>query len=196
LQEARWYQLDYRTRGMGFGLGASGMLAFLPVSENVLFLAYDGDVYSIPNQEGWALCKNDSDARAFNQFQYLNCRANIFVRNPECEDELVSSLDDALLHRPKERHKINYAVLDSTEGEYKRYVVINPEEVGEHTEALVHSQQIFPIPPRWPLQIKWRSRGVVYTNGTGIGYVRKKQAFERQSHREYWSEPATIKTKA
>src|SRR5690606_21086882 len=116
----RWHQSDNRAIGMGFGLGSSGLLGFLPLSENILFLVYDGDVYSIPNREGWAICKNDSDVRAFNQFQYFNCRANIFVRNAECENEVASSLGEALPHRPIARHRINYAVLDSTEGEYKK----------------------------------------------------------------------------
>lgn len=192
----RWHQLDHRARGMGFGLSKSGLLALLPLSENVLFLAYDGDVYSIPNNEGWAVCKNSSDTKAFNQFQYCNCRANIFVRNPECENEVLSSLNEALPHRPKERHKIHYAILDTTEGEYKKYVVVAPEEAGEHTESLVHSQQIFPAPPHWPSQIRWRSKGTVYTNGTGVGYVRKSQALKRQYGKEYWGEPAKIKSKA
>lgn len=191
----RWHQVDCRARGMSFGLGASGLLAFLPLSENVLFLAYDGDMYSVPNEQGWAICKSSSDARAFNQFQYFNFRANIFVRNAECENEIASSLDEALTHRPKERHKISYAVLDSTRGDHKKYVVVSPEEAEEYTEALVHSQQVFPIPPRWPSIIKWRPKGVVYTNGTGVGYIRKNQALERRSHREYWSEAAKIKSK-
>lgn len=191
----RWHQLDYRARGIGFGLGASGLLAFLPLSEDILFVAYDGDVYSIPNNEGWAVCKNNSDAKAFNQFQYFNCRANIFVRNAECENEVASSLNEALPHRPKERHKTHYAILDTAEGEYKKYVVVTPEEAGEHTEALVHSQQIFPVPPRWPSQIRWRSKGTVYTNGTGVGYVRESQALERKYGKKYWAEPAKIKSK-
>lgn len=192
----RWHQLDDRARGMGFGLGASGLLGLLPLSEDILFLAYDGDVYSIPNREGWAICKNDSDVRAFNQFQFFNCRANIFVRNAECANEVASSLGEALPHRPTARHKINYAVLDSTEGDYKKYVVVTPDEAGDHTEALIHMQQIFPVPPCWPSQIKWRSKGAVYTNGTGVGYIRKYQALERQSHRDFWREPAKIKRKA
>ncbi len=192
----RWHQLDDRARGMGFGLGASGLLGFLPLSENILFLAYDGDVYSIPKREGWAICENESDARAFNQFQYFNCRANIFVRDAECENEMNSSLGEALPIRPIARHKINYAVLESTDGEYKKYVVVTPDEAGDHAEALVHMQQIFPVPARWPSQIKWRTKGAVYTNGTGVGYIRKHQALKRQSHREFWSEPANNKRKA
>lgn len=192
----RWYQSDDRAIGMSFGLGASGLLGFLPLSEKIFFLVYDGDVYSIPNREGWAICKNDSDVRAFNQFQYLNCRANIFVRNAECESEVASSLCKALPHRPTARHRINYAVLNSTEKEYKKYVVIPSYEAANHTEALIHMQQIFPVPPCWPSLIKWRSRGAVYTNGTGIGYIRKHQALERQSHRDFWSEPVKIKRKA
>ena len=113
-----------------------------------------------------------------------------------CENEVASSLDEALPHRPTARHKINYAVLESTEGEYKKYVVVRPHEAGDHTEALIHMQQVFPVPPRWPSQIKWRSRGAVYTNGTGVGYIRRYQALERQSHRDFWSEPARIRRKA
>ena len=192
----RWHQSDDRTKGMGFGLGAAGFLGFLPLSENILFLAYDGDVYSIPNREGWAICKNDSNIRAFNQFQYFNCRANIFVRDAEYENEVAFSLSKALPHRPIARHRINYAVLDSTEGEYKKYVVIESKEAENHAEALIHMQQIFPAPPHWPSLIKWRSRGAVYTNGTGIGYIRKRQALERQSHRDFWREPVKIKRKA
>lgn len=189
----RWQQSDYRARGTGFGLRTAGLLALLPLSENVMFLAYDGDVYSVPNKDCWAICKNNADARAFNQFQYFNCRANIFLRNVESESEVASSLDQALPHRPKERHKINYAVLDSTDGEYKRYVVVTPEEAGDNKEALVHTQQVFPVPPRWPTQIKWKYKGAVYTNGTGVGYVRKRHAFEIGSHREFWREPAKIR---
>ena len=192
----RWHQSDDRAIGMGFGLGASGFLGFLPLSENILFLAYDGDVYSIPNTEGWVICKSDSDVRAFNQFQYFNCRANVFVRNAESENEVASSLEKSMPHRPPTRHRINYAVLDSTEGEYKKYVVISPDEAESHTEALIHMQQIFPVPPRWPSQIKWRSKGAVYTNGTGVGYIRRHQALERQSHRDFWSEPVKMKRKA
>lgn len=188
----RWHQLDHRAKGMGFGLGSSGLLAFLPISENVLFVAYDGDVYSIPKKDGWLLCENSSDAKAFNQFQYFNCRANLFIRNAECENEVASSFMEALPHRPKERHKITYAVLDTVEGEYKRYIVVNPQQARDHTEALIHSQQVFPVPPRWPVLIRLRSNGTVYTNGTGVGYVRRNLALEERHQKEYWRESANI----
>lgn len=184
----RWHQLDRRALGMGFGLTSSGMIALLPLSENILFLAYDGDVYSIAAEDGWVICRNSSDAKAFNQFQYFNCRANIFFRDIERGSEVAKSFDDALPHRPKERHKINYAILDATEGNHERYVVVNPEEAKEHTKALIHSQQVFPVPPRWPVQIGWRSKGAVFTNGTGVGYVRRGRAMDGQRHNEFWRE--------
>ena len=192
----RWHQVDCRPRGMGFGLNSSGVLAFLPLSEKVLFVAYDGDVYSISNSDGWTTCKNTLDTMAFNQFQYFNCRANIFFKALETGIEVERSFADALRYRPTERHRINYAVLDRADGDYKRYVVVDAEEARNHTDAMIHTQPVFAVPPRWPSQIRWRSKGAVYTNGTGIGYVRKNKITELHDQGAFWKEPAIKKRKA
>ena len=38
----RWHQFDRRTRGMSFGTGASGLLAILPLAENIVFVVSAG----------------------------------------------------------------------------------------------------------------------------------------------------------
>ena len=79
--------------------------------------------------------------------------------------------------RPETRHKLNYALLDKHEDGYKRYRVVDRAKAEEHQEeALIHFQIIHGHPNRWPQQIHWRRKGVVYTNHTGVGYVRRTTA--------------------
>lgn len=187
----RWHQKDRRSLGIGFGLTSAGVLAMLPLTENLLFLAYDGDVYSVPNSNGWIKCNRASDVRAFNQFQYFNCRANIFFRSLESDDEVQRSFVEALPNRPESRHIINHAILDYSDGGYERYKSVDAEVARKHNNSLVHVQQQFAVPPYWPSIIKWRTKGAVYTNGSGAGYLRKNAALEARSNRQFWKEPAT-----
>jgi hypothetical protein len=79
----RWYLEDLRARPFGgFGLSNAGAVALLPLSPSVLYVAYD-DVYSLPNVGGCVEVSDRSDVEAFNQHQYLNARANIYVRDAE-----------------------------------------------------------------------------------------------------------------
>ena len=136
-------------------------------------LGYDGDVYSIPHKHGWVDARQESDIYALNEHQFLNCRANIFVQ----DDSHSSIVHEAFLlsesRRPESRHKIHYAVLDRTEGEYSRYRVVDPKEADEHQEAIIHTQVVHPHPSSWPRVVAWRPGGFVFTNGTGLGYVRR-----------------------
>lgn len=77
----RWYLEDRRTKGASFGVHSAGNLLLLPLSPQVLCLGYDGDVYSVPHKSGWVDVHHETDVRAFNQHQFLNCRANIFVHD-------------------------------------------------------------------------------------------------------------------
>jgi hypothetical protein len=73
---------------------------------------------------------------------------------------------------------MQYAVLDWTDGKQSRYVVVDREKAGPHEKAFIHSQVLHASPTAWPRQIGWRAGGLVYSNGTGVGYVRK--AFTRE----------------
>jgi len=76
-------------------------------------------------------------------------------------------------NRPLERHRINYAVLDHSNGEYSRYKVVDPGEEGEHQKAIIHIEKIHHRPISWPSVMRWRINGKVYTNRTGLGYLRR-----------------------
>jgi hypothetical protein len=169
----RWYLEDRRTRGASFGLQSAGNLLLLPLSPKVLCIGYDGDVYSIPHKGGWADVRHDADVQALNQHQLLNCRANIFIHDQVHARGVHDAYSRVAPLRPSARHKINYAVLDHHEGGITRYRVVDRTLAGEHQEALIHTQAVHAIPSAWPRQILWRPKGIVFTNGTGMGYVRR-----------------------
>lgn len=170
----KWWLTDNRTRGRSFGLHSAGAIILLPLSPKLLCLGYDGDVYSVPHDRGVVDVRRESDIASFNQHQVLNCRANLFVQNAEHSRVVHEAFSVAAKNRSTNRHTVTYAVRDRTEGEYTRYRVVDPGEHEDHTEALLHTQVIHPVPLSWPSQITRtrRSMGAVFTNGTGLGYVR------------------------
>lgn len=168
----RWQLGNKRTKGLSFGVHSAGAIILLPLSPSVLCLGYDGDVYSVPHEAGWVEARRDADISAFNRHQFLNCRANVFVRDSADALLVQDAFSEAAPLRPKARYVINYAVLDAHEGNSTRYRVVDPALAGDHEEAIVHSQTIHAHPILWPRQISWRSKGAVFTNDTGLGYVR------------------------
>lgn len=182
------WRLDHdRSPGHSFGMGSAGMLAILPLTPKLLFLGYDGDVYSIANECGVVEIKNRRDAIALNRHQFLQCVANVYVHDVAFAKDLIKHYSDVESARPKERHVIHYAQIDRTVGNLTRYVVIPPVERDKTKEAIMHSRVIHPHPEMWPSQIRIRSNGSVYSNGTGMGYVR----FSRTgiaSTRDFWRE--------
>lgn len=183
----KWRLDKDRSPGLSFGMSSAGTLAILPITPKLLFLGYDGDVYSVPNQKGIVEIRNDRDAIAFNRHQFLQCVANIYVHDPSYEEAIIKHYAEIESARPRTRHIVHYAQIDCTIGNHARYAIIQPEERDKTKEAILHSQVIHPHPGIWPSQIRVRSNGSVYTNGTGIGYVRLSRTFEA-STRDFWRE--------
>jgi hypothetical protein len=171
----RWYQEDARTRERSFGLQSAGALILLPLSPEVLCLGYDNDVYSVSDGGGWVAVRHPKHAEALNQHQFLNCQANIYVGDP-AHATMVRDAYDRVAHlRPKARHRIHYAVRDSEERGSIRYRVVDPSVEGNrHQEALLATETVRGRPSAWPPQLQRRRRdGVVFTNGSTAGYVRR-----------------------
>lgn len=91
--------------------------------------------------------------------------------------------------RPKVKHIIHYAVLDGDEGGFSRYRVIDPVLAGEHQEAIIHTQTVHAHPDAWAKQLLWRPKGVVFTNDTGVGYVRRA-SLEQRANQDFRKELA------
>lgn len=169
----RWYLEDRRTFRKSFGIHSAGTLLMLPISPNVLCMGYDSDVYSIPHQGGLVDVRHDADIQAFNQHQFLNCRANIFFHDSAYARGVSDAFNKFAPLRPNPRYKIHYAVLDSREEGFTRYRAVDRRPAGDHQEALIHTQTVHARPSAWPKQILWRSKGAVFTNGSGVGFVRR-----------------------
>lgn len=169
----RWVMLNPRMRGRSFGLRQSGLLAILPLSPEICFVAYDGDVYSMPNTNGWINIKRDAEADAFNQHQYLNCRANLYIRDPNKLPLIIDGFNKVKDSRVQSRHAITFAAFDYSDGIHRRYVVVEPEIAQQREDVVMHLETIHPKPTHWPVSIQWRNKGAVFTNGTGHGYVRR-----------------------
>lgn len=183
----KWRLDRDRSPGHSFGMGSAGTLVLLPLTPNLFFLGYDGDVYSVSNERGIVEIRSARDVIALNRHQLLQCVANVYVHDAAHEKALIKHYSEIEFARPKVRHVVHYAQIDRTVGDHTRYVVIPPEERDKTKEAIMHSQVIHPHPGIWPSQIRIRQNGSVYTNGTGLGYVRLSRAFVA-SRRDFWRE--------
>lgn len=169
----RWYFSGRRRHHGAFGLPSAGALTILPLSPEVLCLGYDGDVYSVPRERGWVDVRSDKDIASFNEHQYLNCRANIFVQEHAHAVLVADAYRRVAKLRLGERHRLNYAVEDRQTADATRYRVVSKDEAAEHDSALVHVQVVHVQPSSWPSQIRTRPAGTVYTNGSAVGFVRR-----------------------
>ena len=174
----RWHLQNAKRNAFSFGLHSAGALAILPLSPSVLCLAYDSDMHSVSHHRGWIDIRKGADADAFNQHQYLNGRANIFIQDTEHFEVIREAFRRVSTLRPPTRYKMNYAIPDETSGERDRFVVVDPEKAEPHRKALISSQEVYASPTAWPWQIRWRSGAFAFSNGTGVGYVRR--AFTKQ----------------
>lgn len=187
----RWYLENRRATGQSFGMQSSGALALLPLTPKILCVAYDSDVYSIEHNRGWAETKRENDVRAFNQHQLLNCFANVYLHDAAHSSELFTQYDVVATMRLPARHRFHVAIRDRAEGEYTRYRAVTLEEaLSAGDDTLIHSQALHYTPTLWPAIVRWRSPGSVFTNGTGVKYVRREIAATIHSHRQFWREDA------
>lgn len=184
----RWYVSDPRPMKYSFGggLGSSGTILILPLTPDLLFIAFDGDVYSLTHKNGWANMKSISDVSAINQQQHLDCINNIY-----CIDSFNGKLAEQESNRSHSaRYSAKYAFeymveeSQSTSGgrlmaileDGTRLVHASEQEAREIGKAMVRHRRIFPTPLNWPMMLKFRAKGSVYTNGSYAGFVRRWHA--------------------
>lgn len=137
----RWYKEEPRARFKSPGLLSSGTSMFLPLSTRVMCIAYDGDIYSIPHQNGWTDVKREQDVNAFNELQFLNACTNVYFRD-WCDRDWVHgsflSVQDRRLDR---HHQITYSVLDGETEGHMRFRVVDSKNAEPHQEAIIHTQR-------------------------------------------------------
>lgn len=170
-----------------FGLGSAGALLFLPLSPRLLYLAYDADVYSVPHEAGVLTVKSEGDVEAFNRHQVLHCIANLYFHDGSHADRLLAAAVNGALLRTPSRQDVTYARFDTRDRGHDRYVIGDARDGPQHEQALIHSRAVHPNPLRWPSVVVIRKNGSVFTNGTGLRYVRWRRTQEPSS-RPFWKE--------
>lgn len=173
----RWQLEDKRTRGGSLGLRDAGAILLLPLSPTIFCLGYDPDVYRIPSDNSWLTIRKSTDVEALNEFQVLNCRANLFVGRLDYADGLHRFVNNFIRHRPAVRHIVNFAIFEGEETvEHKKYRVVSKSDFKDAHDGIMHAQTISQIPSQWPSFLLRRNKSCAYYNGTGIGYIRQMHA--------------------
>ena len=201
----RWYQHDPRPRRRNFGggLGSSGIILMLPLTPKIIFLAFDGDVYSMPHKNHWCVANKVGDVSAFNQQQHLNCYKNIYCVN-ELNSRIARRVSEATKSaRSAERYAVEFMVAENDSLSNGPVVAIledgtklvhaSEEEAREIGMAMFRNRRIYPTPLDWPKILKMRTSGSVYSNGSYGGYRRKLHAELEQTKEPdlvFWREPS------
>lgn len=182
----RWQLEDVKVRGGSLGLRGAGAIFLLPLSPGVFCIGYDPGLYSISSDNGWVVLRKPSDVEALNEFQLMNCRANLYVGKREYKDDLHGFVQRHLHRRPKVRHVIDFAVLDEEYGEkHKRYRVVSKAEFADAQDGFMHAQTVSKPPSEWPGFLVRRQRSIAYYNGSAVGYVRKLHAVSVGAQRPF-----------
>lgn len=168
----RWHLQNRRTQHLAFGTRHAGALFLMPLSPEVHCVLYDGDVYTIDHKGGWIDIDDRRDAVALIEHQILNCMANLYFRDWETKDVVLTAMAAAIDGRPASRQEIYYAVKDRTTDWGTRYAVKPHEELRVGEDTLVHVIDVRPRPSAWPSFLHYRRDGKAYYNGTRAGYTR------------------------
>ncbi|TIL65365.1 DUF4238 domain-containing protein [Mesorhizobium sp.] len=152
-----------------FGLSNAGAMIILPLSPKLLFLAYDGGCYTIPDKTGAvvSLAKR-SDIRSLNRFQILNCASCLFFSNLDMADEVQEQFKENQESRITTWSTIEELV-EFADGRYR--AVISSEE--SEASEMLHTSARYPIPRGWPSFLKFRNPVRVMDTGTGAGIRRR-----------------------
>jgi hypothetical protein len=176
----RLHLTDRRMLDNSFGLSSAGNILLLPLTPQVLCLGYDGNVNSVPNSGGWIDIKSESDVKAFNEHQFLNCMANVFVHDKKYSEFVAESYDLVKSRRLNAKHELIYAELEDSNTSNKTFKVVDLKTASMEKEAMIHTKSLHHCPIYWPKQIRWRRKGFIFTNDTGLGFVRQKIAESRE----------------
>ena len=175
-----------RLKEDNFGLISSGAMLYLPLTPRFALLCYDGDAYSLPNRKnGVVSFRKEEDAIAVNALQYLNARENIYFSAWASLAEVRSAFKAVEPRRLVSRSRFWIGVPTGETAGAEFYRRATPEEVESPIPKIVSFSPMFPSPPRWPSEIRFKNKITAMNNGSGPGYVRIA-AGRRQGLADRW----------
>jgi hypothetical protein len=164
-----------------FGIGSSGAIISMPLSPRLSLMAYDTNVYTLPNATGNSCLDltRKADVRALNQMQCLSADKNIYFRSWGDAERIGSDVGELSKIRAAAGAISQTLVRDySVSGEtYRRG---SAEEEANARESLVMTSFRQPEPTDWPSALKFRSKLRTYSNGSAVGHVRKAEWLQQE----------------
>jgi hypothetical protein len=157
-----------------FGMASSGTMLVLPLTPRFLLLCYDGGVYTIPEKIGRCVEITDlTDVIALNELQYLKAAENIYFSQWSERDQIAAEFESVRARRPASWSVVHMAV--PVDGDPTLFRRVSREEARASQHALLHHQTIFPRPSLWLSKLKFRNPPRTFSNGSGVGHVRKRE---------------------
>lgn len=158
-----------------FGIQQSGMILTMPISPGIAVLFYDGHVYTCPGKTGPKLrITSDSDAKAFNELQYLKANENIYFGDWG-QLQAIRSGFQAVADRRLEVH-FRFNLLVPVEGKDDTFVVADDISLAPEGRSIIHTESISFEPRSWPSLLRYRTDMFGFSNGSGAGYLRDRWA--------------------
>jgi len=159
-----------------FGMVSSGAIISMPLSPRLSLIAYDTNVYTLPNTTGNSCLDltRTADVHALNQMQYLSADKNIYFRFWGEAERIGSDVAELSKIRAA-AGAISQTLVRDYGGPGETYRRGSADEEANARESLVMTSLRQPEPTAWPSALKFRSKPKTYSNGTALGHVRKAE---------------------
>lgn len=156
-----------------WGLSNAGLYAYMPLTPQLGFLAFDRHVYDLNGRNGKICMLRSKDVIALNQLVYLF--SNDVVILPPFGDltKTVGSLKDVDAAKPESTVRVNIAVEDEEQSfeQSTRFSVASDDELAKSTTSgLIHIESVPPIVPQHlpKLLIRQKPRFIDTKSGAGL----------------------------
>ncbi|RVG83979.1 DUF4238 domain-containing protein [Sinorhizobium meliloti] len=162
-----------KLRHDSFGFSSAGAMLFLPLTPTLAFLAFDPNVYVIPDRRGAvATVKRDSEVSAINELQILHARQNIYYGDAATGEIVEADFRRLSGGRPTVWTELMYFEKTGETEEGAKYDRVQSMNLDGRGDYMTFVQMAHVQPSQWPGLIRYRLRPRVVHTGTGAGTVR------------------------
>jgi hypothetical protein len=166
-----------RLKNANFGIQQSGMILTMPISPKLAVLFYDPHVYTCPDKVGLNLTiSSESDARSFNEFQYLKASENIYFQ--EWSDLEKIRLEFLSVAHLRLNVHFRFNLLVPIEGQENRFRIAEDISITPPGRSILHTESVSFRPRIWPSKLRYRHDMHGFSNGTAVGNLRPRWADE------------------
>jgi Protein of unknown function (DUF4238) len=162
-----------RLRRDSFGLTSAGAMFFFPLTPKLAFMAFDANVYLVPNRQGNAVViGRDDEIFALNELQLLHARQNLYYADAATGEILVTEFRKHAARRPTVWNKFIYFEGVGELGGVQRFRRVETMTLEHGRHNLTAVQAVHVRPSRWTGLLKYRLRPRFVNKGTGAGCIR------------------------